>query len=149
LLKKFPDLQSSNAMSNPDEEARWIADAFHKFMYPDGNVSTGQKPAGYSLDGVPKYALDPIPVQSRAVTQGAGACATLASYLRESDPELSAKYLDHAEANYNYSGLWKIVRDAGEVGPREISAAAKCLWAEMYFVKLGKADPYEERLRKS
>jgi hypothetical protein len=130
-------------------EAAWILAAFHKFVLEDGTVYITAKPQGSSLDNIPGYAFDPVPSFSSYVTQTAGASAMAAFRLRESDPKLSRRYLELAELCYNRPALWKIVQGAGPIGPRETSAAAKVLWAEMFLAKLKPAGGYRERLQKT
>lgn len=130
-------------------EFDWITAAFHKFALEDGTFYTSAKPQGYGLDNVPGYATDPLPEQERNMSQAAGSCAMAAYLLRKSDPKLSREYLEIAEKSYNNPGLWKLVQAAGEVGPKEISAAAKALWAEMYLAEISQAADYKARMDKS
>ncbi len=130
-------------------EAAWVLAAFHKFVLEDGTVYLTAKPQGSTLDNIPGYAFDPVPSFSSFVTQTAGASAMAAFRLRESDPKLSQRYLELAELCYNRPALWKIVQAGREVGPKEISAAAKVLWAEMYLARLKPAEAYRAQLEKT
>ncbi len=130
-------------------EFDWITAAFHKFALEDGTFITSAKPQGYGLDNVPGYATDPLPEQERNMKQAPGACAMAAFELREKNPALSRRYLEIAEAGYNNPGLWKTVAEAKEVGPTEVSAAAKTLWAETYLSKLSDKADYRKRMGKS
>lgn len=131
------------------EETDWVMAALHKFILEDGTMFTSAKPQGYGLDNVPRYANDPVPEAIYNVTQTAGSCAMSAFYLKEKNPELSRKYQQLAILNYNAAGLWKIVEEAKTVGSREISAAAKSLWAEMYLDKLTGDPIYKTRAARS
>lgn len=130
-------------------EAAWILAGFHKFVLEDGTVYLTAKPQGFALDNVPGYAFDPVPSFSAYVTQTAGASAMAAFRWEKTDPALSRRYLEIAELCYQNPALWKIVQAAREVGPRETSAAAKVLWAEMYLARLKPAGGYRERLSKT
>lgn len=136
-------------LAKSSAEADWIVDAFYKFGLDDGTIYTTCKPQGFGLDNIPMYSYDPVAAIPYNVTQTAGAAAMAAYALREKNPQLSRRYVEMAENNYEASKLWEIVASAAEVGPKEISAAAKSLWAEMYLNKISKKADYSGRMAKS
>jgi hypothetical protein len=130
-------------------EADWIAAGFYKLAREDGTLYTTSKPQGFSLDNIPLYSFDPVAATPYNVTQVAGAAAMMAHALRQKNPALSRRYVEMAENNYDASKAWKVVEGAGDVGAKEISAAAKALWAEMYLNGLSKKADYAARMSKS
>lgn len=130
-------------------EADWLLAAFHKYANPDGSLIITCKPQGYLLDNVPLYAYDPVAGESHNVTQTAGAAAMGAYALRPTNERLSRRYQEIAESNYETSRLWEVVAAAKEAGPRELSAAAKTLWAEMYLNRLSQKADYAARMDQS
>ncbi len=141
--------KNADLRSAAEAEQQWILDAFYKFALEDGTIFTTAKPQGFGLDNIPLYSFDPLPCDIRNVTQVAGSSAMAAYELKDKNPALSARYQGIAEANYNNPGLWKIVAEARDVGPREISAAAKTLWAEMYLARISQTTDYSRRMARS
>ncbi len=130
-------------------EENWILSSFQKYTLDDGTLIASCKPQAYLLDNVPLYSYDPIAGESHNVTQTAGTAAMAAYAVRDTNPALSRRYVEIAEENYRATELWKVIDGAREIGPKETSAAAKALWAEMYLNKLTRSAEYSSRMAKS
>lgn len=131
------------------DEMLWAYRSFEKFQIDDASFIISSKPEGFETDNVPFYSVDRTVDQAHRLRQAAGMCALVAWEMRESDPALSRRYQEMALLSYDQPGLWRELERPealDSVGPKEVSLAAKCLWAEAYLLKLTGDDLYRKRM---